>query len=244
MRAVSSLTVVATDAIVLTSWSEPRSLGRLYASCRKEQESTQPLGRGVRLCRYGSGVDDRSVAHRDPAGSPCGEVGVVRRHDHRRASSLSEAGEQVDHVGARLRVEVAGRLVGKDHAWLVPESPRDRNALLLAAGEVGRKMRQPVGQPDFREQCLGPRAERRPAQVGRSHGRFDVLERGERRDEIELLEDEAERAETQLCELAVSEPLQLTALEEDLSAVGSVERAEELKERRLTGAARTFEGDE
>ena len=47
-----------------------------------------------------------------------------------------ETGEEVDHVGTGLGVEVAGRLVGEDHARPDDERPGDRDALLLAAGEV------------------------------------------------------------------------------------------------------------
>jgi hypothetical protein len=197
----------------------------------------------VLLSRHGDRVDDRSVAHRDPARSARGEARVVRRDDHRRAAALGEACEQVDHLGAGLRVEVACRLVGEDHARLIAERAGDRDALLLAARQVGGEVGHPVGEPDLAEEGDGALPERLASHAGGRQSRLDVLERRKRRDEIELLEDEAERAKSQLGKLAVSEALQLAALEEDLAVVGPVERAEELQQRRLAGAARPFERD-
>ena len=45
------------------------------------------------------------------------------------------------------RVQVARRLVGKQHRWAVNQGPGDRDALLLAAGELGRLVIHPVAQP-------------------------------------------------------------------------------------------------
>src|SRR5439155_21279242 len=74
--------------------------------------------------------------------------------------------------------------------------------------------------------------------------RLDVLERRQRRDQVELLEDEAERAQPQLCEGAVAERREVAALEEHLPARRAVERAEQLQQRRLPRAARPLERDE
>ena len=72
-------------------------------------------------------------------------------YDDRRAMALGEAGEQLDHVGARLRVEIAGRLVGQDHARLVRQRARDRHPLLLAAREMHRQVTGARGEPDLLE---------------------------------------------------------------------------------------------
>ena len=60
----------------------------------------------------------------------------MRGDDHRGVVAAREPGQQVDHVGTGRGVEVAGGLVGEDHARADDERPRDRDALLLAAGEV------------------------------------------------------------------------------------------------------------
>ena len=93
----------------------------------------------------------------------------MRRDDHRRAVLGRHAGEQVDDLAARLRVEVAGRLVGEHDARLDRERARDRDALLLAAREVRREdgSRARRGRPrragrarDLRRSGRGRRSER------------------------------------------------------------------------------------
>src|SRR5580765_3435176 len=73
---------------------------------------------------------------------------------------------------------------------------------------------------------------------------LDVLNRGERRDQVELLEDESERAQAERRELAVAEAGQVPALEDHVARARPVERAEQLEQRRLPGAARALERDE
>ena len=63
----------------------------------------------------------------------------------------------------------------------------------------------------------------------RRHRGLDVLERGQRRDQVELLEDEADPVATQVGQLAVAHLGQRAALEDDASACGPVECAEQLQ---------------
>src|SRR3712207_9451060 len=44
------------------------------------------------------------------------------------------------HLVGRVRVEIAGGLVGEDQARAVREGPRDRHPLLLAPRKLGRPM--------------------------------------------------------------------------------------------------------
>jgi hypothetical protein len=60
---------------------------------------------------------------------------VVRGHEHRGARAV-DAVEQLHDPDARLGIEVAGRLVGQQQRWVMDEGARDRDALLLAAGEL------------------------------------------------------------------------------------------------------------
>ena len=62
-------------------------------------------------------------------------AGLVELVEHFRTSTPDDA------------VEVARRLVGEDHARLGDERPGDRHALLLTAGELGRLMTHPIGEP-------------------------------------------------------------------------------------------------
>ena len=50
-------------------------------------------------------------------------------------------------------VQVAGRLVGQQHAGLQQDGPRNGGALTLAAGKGGYPVILPVGKPDAFEAC-------------------------------------------------------------------------------------------
>ena len=52
----------------------------------------------------------------------------------------------------RLRVEVAGRLVGEEQARRVDDGAGDRHALLLAAGKLRRPVRRPLVDAEIFEQ--------------------------------------------------------------------------------------------
>ena len=73
---------------------------------------------------------------------------VVVRHQDDRLPVLVEVVDQVQHLGAGARIEVAGGLVGQDDERIVHQRAGDGHALLLAAGELAGPMVQPVAQAD------------------------------------------------------------------------------------------------
>ena len=91
---------------------------------------------------------------------------------------------------ARLHVEAAGRLVGEEKLRPHDESARERDALLLAAGKMLRIVLQPFAEPDAAEH--GAREVLGVVASGELERKHHVLERRERRQELERLEDEAE----------------------------------------------------
>ena len=146
--------------------------------------------------------------------------------DDRCAVLRREAGQEVDHVSARLRVEVPGRLVGEDDARLDHEGAGDRDTLLLAAGELARQMAGALGQTDLAEELAGSDSQVAAAGTGGCQLRLHVLQGGERRNEVELLEDEPEGAQPQVGEIVVSQLCEVASLEEDAAAGRPVERAQ------------------
>ena len=64
-------------------------------------------------------------------------------------------------VGARVRVELAGRLVGEEEARVVRQRARDRDALLLAAGQLVRAVVGALAEADEVEQLADARVARR-----------------------------------------------------------------------------------
>ena len=83
-----------------------------------------------------------------------GDVGFVC-HEHDGVARLVKLRKQRHDLGAGLRVEVAGRLVGQQDRWIVDERARDGHALALAAGQLVRAMRHPVAELDALERRAG-----------------------------------------------------------------------------------------
>ena len=75
------------------------------------------------------------------------------------------------------------------------------------------------------------------------HGDGDVLLGCERRDQVEVLEDETDLLGADLGQLLVAQSAQVTAREPDRAPSRAVERPEQLQEGRLAGPARAFERD-
>src|SRR5688500_7510709 len=118
-----------------------------------------------------------------------GDVGLVRDDDDRLTVSVQLV-EQREDLGARLRVEVTGRLVGEQARRIRDERARDRDALALAARELIRQVVGAVCEPHAREHALGlgfALGQRQAAVDQRLH---DVLQRAGARQQIEALKDE------------------------------------------------------
>jgi hypothetical protein len=103
-----------------------------------------------------------------------------------------EIGEQLHDLDRAFGIEIAGRLVGEQHIGIGDDRAGDRDALLLAARKLGRRMVPPLLEPDLVE-----RGHRRlvPLLLGIAaieQRQLDILERGGAREQVEALEDEAE----------------------------------------------------
>jgi len=168
----------------------------------------------------------------------------MRNEDQGLAAFAPERLEQGDDLVARRFVEVAGGLVAEDHLRLADQRPGDAHALLLAARELRWKVPSALGQPDPGEGGLRPRAALVPAHAPGDERRLDVLLRAERGDQVERLEDEAERAAAQRRELTLAQLRQVATVEEDLSTGRPVQGAQHLEQRRLARARRTLDGEE
>ena len=98
-----------------------------------------------------------------------------------------------DDLGAGVAVEVAGRLVGEDERRLGDERAGDRDALLLAARQLGRLVVEPVAEAEPLERGRARRGALAPADALVEQRRRDVVERRRPRQQVVRLEDEADR---------------------------------------------------
>ena len=112
-------------------------------------------------------------------------------HQHQRGSVLGiEFEQQVDDGATGLGVQVAGGLVGEQKRWPGDEGPRERDPLLLAAGQLARIVLKPLAKAhplqDLSRACL------RAAVAAKLQRQHDVFQRGQRGEQLEALEHEAD----------------------------------------------------
>ena len=184
--------------------------------------------------------DDQAVGEEEDAVGDRGRAGLVRDHDERLPVVGHRVLEQLEDLAARLRVEVAGRLVGEHDGRLRDERARDGDALLLAAGELGGAVAAAVVQADLvragrrRSPCRASRPAMRERQE-------HVLVGGQHRQQVEELEDEADVLAAQLRDLVVLQLPEARAGDRDVARRGAVERGEDVHQGRLAGARRAHD---
>ena len=124
------------------------------------------------------------------------------------------------------------------------ERAGDGDALLLAAGELGGEPVGHVAEPDvdqrverFLPRLCAPHAVELPRQR-------HVLGGGQRRDEVELLEDVADAAASGSGAVRAAERAEVLPGDRDGAGGRDVEAAEQVQERRLARARRAHDGDQ
>ena len=144
------------------------------------------------------------------------------RDQHQRHAALGMLAEQkVDDLLAGGFVEIAGRLVGDEDCGIGRQRAGERDALLLAAGELRRIMMQTVAEPDrlqLLRRALGSVGIARELERHR-----DVLQRGHGRDQMEGLEDDADLAAAEAGQRVLVEGIERRAADHHLSAIRTLQ---------------------
>src|SRR2546430_2467617 len=110
------------------------------------------------------------------------------RHDHHGHAVLGEIGHDVEHLVDHLGIQGRGWLVEEHDPRLHGERTRYRDALLLAAGEIGRVLVGLVRDAHAREEVAGDLLRLGPGEAPDLHGReHDVLDRRHVAAEIDRL---------------------------------------------------------
>ena len=98
--------------------------------------SVAQLRFGHHLSRWTDG-QKLAVAHeRHPGGVDQGVIRAMGRHHHRQ-TLRGEAGDDRQHQGFVVKIQMRGRLVEQNHRWLLGERARDQDQLPLAAAQLG-----------------------------------------------------------------------------------------------------------
>src|SRR6187431_955984 len=125
------------------------------------------------------GQPDDAIRHR-------ADGGIVRNHHRRGAQFAVHARERLEHDDSGGDVEGPRRLVAEEHRGALGNRPRDRHALLLAAGELRREVVLTFAELHHPKRVA--RVHRTLRDVG--HER-DVFDRSEAGDQVVELEHEA-----------------------------------------------------
>ncbi len=143
----------------------------------------------------------------------------------------------------RVRIEVAGRLVREQHARRIRHRARDRDALLLAARELGGAMGDAIAEAEIAENLLGTLDGLGLLQAADHLRHHDVLQRREFRQQPVRLVDEADIGPAQLGALDVGQLRGRGAVDIDLAGIRRLEQPRNVQQRRLAGARRRHQRD-
>src|SRR5437764_190819 len=213
--------VTATDTTRATPAAAATAPRTVRTGCRT---SLRRLSRRNRRISASGHVAVAQVQH--PPCPPGGAL-VVGRHEQG-GPDLEHLGHQdVEHLLAGRRVEVAGRLVGEEQARTGDQRPGDGGTLHLAPRELSGQVAGPLREPDLGD-GVGHGAICAPS-VEEQRER-DVLGHRERRDEVEELEDEADLLPPQPGPLADAQSPQVAAVERDQTVVGLVDPAGQVQQ--------------
>src|SRR5829696_6216890 len=181
-----------------------------------------------RLARGSSDVlDDAAVAKGDGALRALRDRHVVRDDHDRRSEAAVQVADERQDLFAGAGVEIAGGFVGEQDWRVDGQRASDGDALALAAGELVGEMVHPRFELHERKQLTRALLDflaRPAAQVQRQ---ADVLERRQRRQQVEELEDEPDLVAADSGQLIVGEAGERFAVDADLSRSRAVEPADQ-----------------
>src|SRR5512143_689943 len=205
-----------------TAWPRRwrRSRQSFFVSARIPPSLPVDLGR-LHAALVPDVADDAAVGHREDSVGDRADAGVVRDHRDGRSEVLVDARDRLQDDDAGREVERPGRLVAEEEGGPLCDRTGDGDALLLAARELRREVVDPGGETDQRERVGG-----RQGIFGDLGRELDVLARGQARNQVVELEDEADLVAAVRRELPLVGGREALAAVESFAARGDVEPAE------------------
>ena len=222
--------------LVAGGWLVAGLQGRRVRSIRRCAGNGGRRRRGRRVAGPPPAVfHDLAVGDADYPVRVRSDLGVVRHQQKRDPLLDVEPAEQFQDLLTGPRVEVSGGLVGQEQDRLVDQRTGDRHPLLLAAGELVRRMVRPCPQSHHSQQFLAPLGQRppppTPRRVGRGHPHVDLCRHA--RKKVETLENETNMTAAELRQLVPGKPRDLNLLEAIGARRGLVHAPQQVHQRRL-----------
>lgn len=151
--------------------------------------------------------------------------------------------EQIGNFVPGLAIEVAGRFIGKEHVRAPVEGAGQRHALLLAAGELRRKVIEAFAQPQLLQQGFCALAAVGGILAAQQPRQLDVLQRIEGRDQHKRLENKANVLRPQSGARLFIAAVQRLPDQMDLTAAAVIQTGEDRQQRGFSGARLPNQGD-
>src|SRR5216117_3947744 len=187
--------------------------------------------------------DDAAVVDLDDTVRELPQPQVVGDEQH--PAPLAHLFAQQPHDGApRVPVERPGRLVADDERRIAREGACDRDPLPLSSRELARPVMEAIAQTHPRENVRSARASLRPRRAFHHQHLANVVERGERREKIVRLEDEAHVPAPDFRRVFLGKTRNRHPAELYLAARRSKQSREDIEQRRLPRSGRAHEKHE
>ena len=156
-------------------------------------------------------------------------------HEQERGAILGAGfANQLQRLAGIGVIEIARGLVGEHELGAIGQCTGDGHALLLAAGKLARTMMQPRAQPDAIEQFnCAPAIRAQPE----GHSEQYILQAGKRREQVERLENVANRRCAPSVPRCLAHGRDLDTLDHYPAAIRLENARDEMQERRLSQAA-------
>ena len=137
----------------------------------------------------------------------------MRHHDQRRAGHGGGRCQQLHHLVTGCLVQCPGGLVGEDGTGATHQRPGDRDPLGLTAGHLRRAPPPEIRQAEPCEHLIGGAQCRTRRCSGKHERKSHVLPSRQLGDELAVLKDESQLAQSQMGSLRISETGDLGAPE-------------------------------
>ncbi len=96
--------------------------------------------------------DNNTLANGHAAIHSPGQFEIVGGDDGRQSRSTDKLRERIEHMVGRMRIEIAGRLVGQQDTRRIGDRTGNRHTLLLTARQFRRPMIQPRLEAEISQQ--------------------------------------------------------------------------------------------
>ena len=160
------------------------------------------------------------------------------RHQKERGAELaSKLEDQFHDMLAVGLVQVAGGFVGQENGRLGDDGTCERGTLLLAAGHLAGIVVDAMGKSHLGQRSRGPGQRVAPAHQLERYG--DVLKRGQRRDQVEGLEQDREAAAPKPRKSVLVQAADIDAVDHHSTAGGTLDAGDHRDQARLAGTGRT-----